>query len=196
MVQSISANAVAEQKASQRKKISALLKSMDEKLIHSQSESITDKLITLNEYQKARNILVYLSLKTEVQTDSLIAKIFKMGKRVFIPIVDDKGLLVSELLRKDTKFIKGVDGIRVPGEKDRALVSPKIIDLAVVPGLAFGREGARLGRGKGCYDKLLVNLSALKVGVAFDLQLQSFVPLCEHDIVMDKVITESEIFNC
>ena len=196
MVQSISASAVAEQKASQRKQISALLKSLDENLIQSKSESIADKLVSLNEYQKARNILVYLSLKTEVQTDSLIKKMFEMGKRVFIPIVHDKDLIVSELLNQGIKLTKGVDGIRIPDEKDRVIVSSDIVDLAIVPGLAFTREGVRLGRGKGCYDKLLTGLPALKIGVSFNLQLQDFIPHSDHDIGMDKVITESEIFNC
>ncbi|MGV7221594.1 MAG: 5-formyltetrahydrofolate cyclo-ligase [Nitrospinales bacterium] len=196
MVQSISASTVAEQKASQRKEISALLKSLDENLIYSKSESIADKIISLNEFQKARNILVYLSLETEVQTDALIKKMFEMGKKVFLPIVDDKNLVVSELLSLNINLIKGTDGIRVPDEKDRAIVLPEIIDFVVVPGLAFSAEGVRLGRGKGCYDKLLAGLSVWKVGVAFNLQILDFIPLCQHDIGMDKVITESEIFNC
>jgi 5-formyltetrahydrofolate cyclo-ligase len=188
--------AVAEQKASQRKQINALLKSLHEDHVNSKSAGITDKLLSLTEYQKAGNILVYLSLKKEVQTDSLIKKIFEMGKRVFVPIVNEKNLIVSELFSLDINFIKGTDGIPVPDKKDRAIVSPEIIDLAVVPGLAFTRVGARLGRGKGCYDKFLSGFSALKVGVAFNLQLLDFIPLSPHDVGMDKVITESEIFNC
>jgi len=196
MVQSISASAVAEQKASQRKQISALLKTLNEDQVQSKSASITEKLFSLSEYQNVGNILVYLSLKKEVQTDSLIKKIFEMGKRVFIPIVADKNIIVSELQSLNIKLKKGSDGIRVPDEKDRAIVSPGIIDLAVVPGLAFTNGGARLGRGRGWYDKLLAGLPALKVGVAFELQLLDFIPLCQHDVGMDKVITESEIFNC
>ena len=123
-----------------------------------------------------------------------------MGKKVFVPIVDDsdKELTISELPSLGINLVKGAFGIPTPSEKDRAIVSPDIIDLAVVPGLAFTRKGDRLGRGKGYYDRLLARFPshAMKVGVAFGFQVLDFIPIAHHDIGMDVVLSESEIFNC
>ena len=63
------------------------------------------------------------------------------------------------------------------------------IDLAVIPGVAFDREGNRMGRGKGYYDRLLPKLrSTYKIGICLPFQLVERVPTDEHDVKMDEVI--------
>ena len=71
------------------------------------------------------------------------------------------------------------------------------IDLIIVPGVAFDKSGNRLGRGKGFYDRLLHNLSAIKIGVGYDFQLIEKINTEPHDIAMDAIITPSNsiIFN-
>jgi 5-formyltetrahydrofolate cyclo-ligase len=63
-------------------------------------------------------------------------------------------------------------------------------DLILVPGLAFDRQGGRLGRGKGYYDRFLVRMTAKKIGVCFACQLVEDVPLESHDHPLDGVVTE------
>jgi 5-formyltetrahydrofolate cyclo-ligase len=73
---------------------------------------------------------------------------------------------------------------------------PEIIELAIIPGLAFDRRGDRLGHGAGHYDRLLAQAplkSALKIGLAFAFQLREFVPATARDVAMDGVVTEAEI---
>ena len=69
-------------------------------------------------------------------------------------------------------------------------VAPYEIDAVVVPGLAFTESGARMGRGKGYYDKYMSNgdFSALKIGVCYKEQIVPEIPLEEHDVMMDVVI--------
>ena len=63
------------------------------------------------------------------------------------------------------------------------------IDLAVIPGVAFDREGNRMGRGKGYYDRLLPKLrSTYKIGICLPFQLVEQIPTDEHDVKMDEVI--------
>jgi 5-formyltetrahydrofolate cyclo-ligase len=72
------------------------------------------------------------------------------------------------------------------------------LDLIVVPGVAFDRSGGRIGHGKGYYDRLLRNVSAdTTVGaLAFECQLVTpDVPMMEHDVFMDLVVTEAEVFR-
>jgi 5-formyltetrahydrofolate cyclo-ligase len=64
------------------------------------------------------------------------------------------------------------------------------IDLILVPGVAFDIENNRMGRGKAYYDKLLSSLKAFKLGVCFDFQLLQSVPTDEHDIKMDRILSE------
>ena len=84
-------------------------------------------------------ILVYLALKSEAQTDRIVAKSFEDGKRVFVPVAarEKDEILISELPGPKINLAKGAYGVLEPVEKDRKIVSPEIIDLAVVPGLAF-----------------------------------------------------------
>ena len=69
-------------------------------------------------------------------------------------------------------------------------------DLILVPGLAFDKSGARLGRGRGFYDRFLAGITGFRVGVCFDWQLVESVPVEAHDIRMDAVVTPSQIIVC
>jgi 5-formyltetrahydrofolate cyclo-ligase len=66
-------------------------------------------------------------------------------------------------------------------------------DLLFIPGLAFGMEGERLGRGKGYYDKFLENYNGLKIGICTSEQILEEIPIEPHDIKMDGVITDDRI---
>ena len=84
--------------------------------------------------------------------------------------------------------------IREPSFGEDSAVNPAEIDLILVPGLAFTRDGHRLGRGGGFYDRLLSRLPArtVKLGVCFDLQIVAQLPSEPHDQRMDAVVTERE----
>lgn len=68
-------------------------------------------------------------------------------------------------------------------------------DIIIVPGLGFTKDGRRLGRGKGFYDRYLESSSAVKVGIAFDHQLESDIPTDDHDVLMDFVVTDKNIYK-
>ena len=64
------------------------------------------------------------------------------------------------------------------------------IDVAIVPGVAFDRDGHRLGRGKGYYDRFLSKVPLVyKIGVRFPSRLMDEVPADEYDILMDEIVT-------
>ena len=72
------------------------------------------------------------------------------------------------------------------------IVTPKII---VVPGLGFTKDGARLGRGKGFYDRYLEDKSVIRIGVSFEMQILDCIPTDPHDIKMDFIVTDQEILK-
>lgn len=83
--------------------------------------------------------------------------------------------------------------LREPMRDDRLFVALESIDLVLVPGLGFNREGQRLGRGGGIFDRFLTRpeLRAVKLGVCFDVQLLDALPIEPHDRGVDHLITES-----
>lgn len=93
----------------------------------------------------------------------------------------------------DTKEI--IERARLEGKTILFPDSQKTADLYIVPGLAFDRQGNRLGRGKGYYDRLLSGVTAPKIGLAFDVQLVAEVPHTLYDVPMDLVVTERGVYG-
>ncbi len=93
-------------------------------------------------------------------------------------------------------FIKGSFGVLEP-DRNSTVVSLSKIDGLLIPGVAFSRQGGRLGRGQGYYDRALQSFLGIKVGVCFDFQIPTRkLPEEDHDVRMDFLITDTEIINC
>lgn len=137
-------------------------------------------------FQEAQTLLLYHSLKDEVQTHLFIDK-WSKSKRIILPVVAGDELELRLYTRTDDLVI-GAYGIAEPiGE---LFTDYNSIDLAIIPGVAFDKTGHRLGRGKGYYDKLLPHISAAKIGICFPFQLIDEVPAESFDIRMNTVITK------
>lgn len=76
---------------------------------------------------------------------------------------------------------------------DAATIPREEIDVVLVPGLAFGRDGRRLGRGAGYYDRFLAELDADKVGLTTSDRLRHDLPLESHDVPVDWIATENGV---
>lgn len=93
-------------------------------------------------------------------------------------------------------FAQGPYGVLEPASDSTLLDLSKIQGL-LIPGLAFNKNGNRLGKGKGFYDKTLETYQGLKVGVCFDFQITEHpLPIEAHDVKMDFIITESGWIDC
>ncbi len=77
------------------------------------------------------------------------------------------------------------------------VIQPEELDLVMVPGVAFDRNGGRMGHGKGYYDKLLENVrpGTPLVALAFECQFFPEIPVAPHDVFMSKIITEKTIYQ-
>ena len=84
-------------------------------------------------------------------------------------------------------------GVEILGPGDTGPeVTPEVV---IVPGLAFTSKGERLGRGKGFYDRYLGKKPAIKIGIAFEMQIKKEIPIETHDELMDFVVTDHEIYK-
>lgn len=134
----------------------------------------------------ADHILMYHSLPDELSTIEFLEK-WHSTKRFYLPRVNGVNL---EILPYDRSHMRlGAFHIEEP---DGDEVTPfERIELVVVPAVAYDREGNRVGRGKGYYDRLLRDTKAATVGVGYDFQLVDSIDTEDHDVAVDIVITES-----
>ena len=156
------------------------------------SLSVLSRLDSNPHLQNAQTILMYYSLPDEVDTHHYIDQLVSRGKRVILPVVlDDTNMELREYtgvqdLKEGAYHILEPKGRIYPEEK-----YPEI-ELAVIPGMSFDMKGNRLGRGKGYYDRFLVQIPhAYKIGICFDFQKikeEGLLPVTPTDICMDEII--------
>jgi 5-formyltetrahydrofolate cyclo-ligase len=169
------------------------------------SRIIVERFVALPEYAAARTVMWYLDVRSEVRTRHQIDDALTSGKRIVVPYctVDERGankLGLWHLTRMD-ELVAGTWKILEP-PRDRwgdtgKEVNPRELDLVMVPGVAFTRDGARMGNGQGYYDRLLdqVRPDAPLVALAFESQLFPELAVSPHDVYMDKVITEKAVYQ-
>lgn len=162
------------------------------------SKDIINKLYESDLYSDSKIIMTFISFGDEVDTHEFIKKSLKDGKRIVVPITfpKTKEIRPSELF--DFNELKiGFYNILTPKDEFIRFIDPKEIDLIVVPGVGFDRNGFRVGYGGGYYDRFLSKYpDAVKLGIAFDLQLIDEVPKEDFDIPVDLILTENEIIHC
>lgn len=154
----------------------------------SAAHSVFERLESLAAFKMADRILMYNSLADELST-RLFMERWQHDKHFLLPRVNGPDLDVLPYDRTRTHL--GAFHIEEPDGDD--VVDISTIDLVVVPGVAFDRQGNRVGRGKGYYDRLLARMKATTVGVGFDFQLVDDIPGEPHDIKIDIIITPRAI---
>lgn len=155
------------------------------------SNIISERLVALDEYKKAKHIFCYASYNSEVDTFALMHRILQDGKKLYLPrcIPETREMDICNV--KDLSELKtGSYGIKEP---QGTAVSPDILDIAIVPMVAFDREKTRLGYGGGYYDRFLQKTDIFKVGIAFSKQETEKLSKEATDIPMDIIVTEKEV---
>jgi 5-formyltetrahydrofolate cyclo-ligase len=157
------------------------------------SAEIEAKLFSLPDYRAASIIMFYASFQSEVETHHMIRRALAEGKRVVLPKVKGMELELFEIKSFDKDVLPGAWGIPEPERSLR--VELKDIGLIVVPGAAFDGQGNRIGYGAGFYDKLLPLYKGRTVALAFEIQIAPQVPADEHDIPMQRIVTEKRVID-
>lgn len=167
-----------------RANIKALKKQHTKEQLLEQSVAILSKLENDDDFKKARIVMIYSALPDEVQTQAFLEK-WRYRKKIILPTVVGDDIIPVELA-EDTTFAVGDFNIMEPQNEPYT----GGYDLIVVPGVAFDRNGNRIGRGRGYYDRFLCKyLNVRRIGICFDFQLVDEVPTEPNDIKMDKVIS-------
>jgi len=149
---------------------------------------ITDCVMAQPEWKKAEIICLYMSTPEEVDTKPLLAAGLNAEKTIVYPRVEHNELVLHQV-RSILDFTPGAYKILEP-KKSTPIVEPAAVDLFIIPGIVFDREGYRLGYGKGYYDRLLAGIDVPKIGLAYTMQMVAEVPHTSYDVPMTMVVTE------
>lgn len=145
-------------------------------------------------YENAHTLLCYASLKGEINTDCVIKRAFKDGKKVALPrCCDSNGKMDFYYIKSVSELSVGTFGILEPV----ADICEKVNDFSdcvcLVPALAYDKNGHRLGYGKGYYDRFIKKFIVISVGLCYNDFLIDALPTEKHDETVDYIATESEI---
>ncbi len=156
--------------------------------------AICRNLLGLEQYRSATGVAAYWPMTLEVDIRPVIDDALAHGRRVYLPRVvrEPRGLHFCRYNGDPETLAAGPFGLSEPGGEPSDIGE---IDLVIVPGLAFDLHGHRLGYGTGFYDRFLKQTKAARVGVAFDVLTIDILPVAEHDVTMDTLVTESRIIS-
>jgi 5-formyltetrahydrofolate cyclo-ligase len=164
------------------------------------SRRIVGAFMSLPEYATAETVMFYIDVRSEVRTRHDLEFALRSGKTIVVPWCNADGELELFRLRNMDELELGMYRILEPKVDLRQLpekqVAVESLDVIMVPGVGFDRRGARMGHGKGYYDKLLQHArrDTPLVALAFECQLFDEIPVADHDIFMDKIITEDHVY--
>ncbi|MDD7588196.1 MAG: 5-formyltetrahydrofolate cyclo-ligase [Bullifex porci] len=144
------------------------------------SIAVVRKLKRCKELIAADTLLLYYPLKDEID----IKPLYSLDKRIFLPVIENNEMLFR---RYDGDLKKGKFGIMEPTGEYYTIGSN---DLMIVPAVAYDRDGYRLGRGKGFYDRFLADKKIKTIGVVSKLRIVSDVFREPNDIKVDFIITD------
>lgn len=188
-----------ETKSSIRKQSLALRNAMNPDECIFKSKNIMQNILLLSQVKKADYILCYAGYKSEVMTNDLIKELLKIGKQVYLPRVSGDEMdfyRISEL----SQLTEGYKGIPEPEKDCTDLFTKELWEqnrdkvVMFLPGAAFSKTGARIGYGKGYYDRYLERIFCEeRIALCYESQIVESIPVDEHDIPVTTIVTEKKI---
>ena len=172
------------------------------------SREITGRIVRLESYQRAATVLAYMSFGAEFETSAWVRQSLLDGKRVLLPRVNGstKQLDLFQVADLQQDVAPGKWDIPEPlPERCDKVDDRERIDFILLPGVAFARDGSRLGYGGGFYDKLLARISPhasspgiqpILAAAAFSMQLLKEIPQEATDRKVKWLLTENEVIDC
>jgi 5-formyltetrahydrofolate cyclo-ligase len=154
---------------------------------------IAKKLHSLPIIKKAKTILFYMPIHGEVDLKPFY-ETTALNKKFILPRVKDETTLHLYHINDLNNLVEGC--FKIPEPKCHfKMADSNNIDIVLVPGIVFARNGHRIGYGKGFYDRLLKRIKCPKIGIAYDFQMVENIPGEPHDTPMDMIVTEKEVIK-
>lgn len=145
-------------------------------------------------YRHSDTVLLYYSIKSEVDTQALIDEVLASDKRLALPVCRDNGEMIFKYINSRDDLTKGFFSALEPKEDCEEFRGAKHA-ICVIPAIVFDKKGYRIGYGKGYYDRYLTDPSIVKVGFIYHELFVDTLPKGRFDLSCDLVITEKGVFN-
>ena len=178
-----------EKKRQLRKKLRLKREQLNSSYCEAADRKIRERLQNSRIYKDAELIFCYVSMSGEVDTKELIVEALREGKRVAVPKCEAKGVMEAVEITGMEDLEPTAWGSLEP-KQGCPRVSPKELDLCIVPCVSCSSTGVRLGYGGGYYDRYLPGTDAVRVILCREQMLCEEIPREEHDCRMDVLITE------
>lgn len=181
-----------------RKSLLSVRRQLPQATVTAGSRAICENILAWPLFQAAKTVMGYLAMPGEPLLDELLSVAIEAGKTVCVPLMGPiYGSMEAAAITSLDELVPGRLGVRMPDPSCARILSPALIDLVLVPGVAFDAGGSRLGMGAGYYDRFLAMApQASLVGIAWTMQLVTTVPQAEHDILMHWIVTEDRVIHC
>lgn len=181
-----------------REEIIRKRKALSEETREIYSQEITNKLLSSSYYMNAKTIMCFISFSDEVDTHDFIKRAIKDGKKIVVPITFPKTHELKPSIVEDFNELEpGYYNILTPKKEFQRFIDPKEIDLVITPGVAFKKNGYRVGYGGGYYDRFLSKIpNTPTIAICFSLQIVDDFPIDNFDIPVDYIYTEKFIVTC
>lgn len=180
---------VKEQKQALRRQIQAQMQDMPLSYFSDAGAAICRRILETEAYRKARTIFCFVSHGKEPDTHPLLQSALNHGKILCVPLCREGGRMEIRQITSLSQLAPGAYNIPEPPQ-DAPILSPSAIHLSLIPCLAATKDGKRLGKGGGYYDRFLAEYA----GDAFLLcpadLLQTDIPTEPHDVLIPHVVTE------
>lgn len=157
------------------------------------SQAIVTFLTQLPEYSTSKIVGLYAASHGEAELHRFFDRCIADGKSCYFPRLDGNDLVFHRVTQW-ADLVPGAYGILAP-QATAAALDPARCDVMIVPGVAFDRQGNRLGRGKGYYDRYLPRVGGCHIGVCLDDFVVETLPHEPHDARMHLLVTESGILR-
>lgn len=151
---------------------------------------IRENLRQLDIYKKAKSVFVFISYKSEVDTRGIIEDILADRKKLLVPLVKGSEMIAVE--------VKGIDDLE---PNKMGILEPKSgdevtdVDLTITPGLAFDKDGYRLGYGGGYYDKFFSKVDTIRMGIGYSDQYVESLVHEDYDKALEYLLTEEGLIE-
>jgi 5-formyltetrahydrofolate cyclo-ligase len=177
-----------------RKQVKETLSTLSRLQYEDYSEKIASSLFSDADWVNAKIIGIYISRQPEVDTYQIIRKAWEQEKQVVVPKCNPMDKSLSFRTLKEFSQLESVYfGLLEPIVSLTDEMDDQLIDLIIVPGLGYTRNGYRLGFGGGYYDRFLSHYSGKTLSLAFNQQIIPQIPIEDHDIPVLKIITNHEV---
>lgn len=151
---------------------------------------LQEKFLQTEEYKNAKVLLAFVSKDIEINTEIIIKQALSDGKTLALPKCKEENLMDFYIVDDLSQLMEGYYGLLEPNPEKCKMLSETENTVCLVPGLAFDREGYRIGFGKGYYDRFLLDYKGITVGMCYTKCVEEALPKGYYDRPIDILITE------